>query len=316
MYASYRKAFAKALIDLGERNSNLVVIDADTPKSTGTMEFAMKFPERFINIGISEQDLVSTAAGLAIAGLTPVAAAFAIFLMRAWEQTRNTIARDRLNVKLVGTHAGLSAHYDGSSHQSLEDISLMRAIPGMTVVVPADFLATYELTIKAVEEHKGPLYMRLGRDNAPRVYSETGSLELGRVSPLVDGFDLTVIACGPSVAVALEVSRLGKQQGLGIEVLDAHTVKPLDEAGILKSVRKTGRVVTIEEHNIIGGLGSAIAELLAENYPVPLLRVGVRDSFGVSARSYEELLEFFKLTPKHVWSSIKRWLEVGLQARH
>ena len=308
MNASYRKAFAKALVDLGKRDDRLVVIDADTPRSTGTIEFAERFPERFINIGISEQDLVSTAAGLAIAGLTPVASAFAIFLMRAWEQIRNTVARDRLNVKLVGTHAGLSAYYDGSSHQSLEDISLMRAIPGMTVIVPADDTATYKLTIKAVEEHKGPLYMRLGRENAPKVYSEEDTLELGKTNTLVEGFDLTVIACGPSVAIALEISKLAKQHGLSVEVLDVHTIKPLDESSILKSVRRTGRVVTIEEHNVIGGLGSAVAELLAEKYPVPLLRVGVRDSFGTSARSYEELLEFFKLTPKHVWSSIRRWL--------
>ena len=220
VYSSYRRAFAKALVDLGARNRDLVVLDADTTRSTGTLLFAEKYPERFINIGISEQDLISTAAGLAIAGKIPVATAFAMFLLRGWEQVRNTIARDRLNVKIVGTHAGLSAHIDGSSHQCLEDIAVMRVIPNMTVIVPADAVATYNLMFKIVEEHKGPLYMRLGRDNSPKIYEEHDELSIGKAEILEDGRDITIFACGPAVGLALEVSKYMKRMNISVEVID------------------------------------------------------------------------------------------------
>jgi len=305
-YSSYRRAFAEALVYLGERNPNLIVLDADTARSTGTILFAEKYPRRFINIGISEQDLIATAAGLAIAGKIPVAVAFAMFLLRGWEQIRNIIARDRLNVKLVGTHAGLSAHFDGSSHQCLEDIAVMRVLPNVTVVVPADAIATRHLIFDAIEKHKGPLYMRLGRDNSPKIYSEHDTLSIGKANILEDGEDLSIFVCGSLTELALDVSKNLKSMGISAEVVDVYTIKPLDTTTILKSVRRTGHAITIEEHNIIGGLGSAITEFLSETYPVRIIRIGIRDTFGASAKSYPELLSFFGLTVHHVLRYIKK----------
>jgi len=304
---SYRRAFGEALLDVASRNRDLVVLDADTARSTGTLVFAKKFPERFVNIGISEQDLVDTAAGLAIAGKTPVAAAFSMFMLRAFEQIRNTIARDALNVKLVGTHSGLSAVIDGASHQSLEDLAVYRAIPNMTVVSPADAEATRVLVSRAIEEHRGPLYMRLGRDNAFRVYDDAEDLKIGDVSVLRDGGDVVFISVGPMVWVSLQASEILRAKGIDAGVVDAYTLKPLDRQAIVKIASRARLVVTVEEHNVIGGLGSAVAEVLAEEKPTRMLRIGVNDSFGSSARSYEELLEFFGLTPRAV---VKRVLEV------
>ncbi len=304
VYSSYRKAFAKALVELGVRNKDLVVLDADTTRSTGTLLFAKKYPERFLNIGISEQDLISTAAGLAIAGKIPVATAFAMFLLRGWEQIRNTIARDQLNVKIVGTHAGLSAYIDGSSHQCLEDIAVMRVIPNMSVIVPADAVATYNLTFKAIEEHRGPLYMRLGRDNSPRIYGNNDELLIGKAKILEEGEDITLLACGSAVGLALEVSKCMKKMGISAEVIDVYTIKPLDSSTILRSIRKTGRAATIEEHSIIGGLGSAVSEVLSETYPVRITRIGIKDTFGTSARNYSDLLSFFELTVQHIIKKI------------
>ncbi|MEB3780920.1 MAG: transketolase family protein [Desulfurococcales archaeon] len=304
---SYRRAFSEALLDVGSRNRDLVVLDADTARSTGTLAFAKKYPERFINIGISEQDLVDTAAGLAIAGKTPVAAAFSMFMLRAFEQIRNTVARDSLNVKLVGTHSGLSAVIDGASHQSLEDLAVYRAIPNMTVVSPADAIATRILVSRAIEEHRGPLYMRLGRDNAFRVYDDSEDFRIGGFRVIRDGSDVMILSIGPMVWVSLQASEILMAKGIDAGVVDVYTLKPLDRRGIVKVVSRTGLVVTVEEHNIIGGLGSAIAEVLAEEKPSKMLRIGVNDSFGSSARSYDELLEFFGLTPKAV---AKRILEV------
>lgn len=304
-FESYRRAFGEALVELGQSCRDLVVLDADTPRSTGTLVFARRFSERFINLGISEQDLVATAAGLAIAGKIPVAAAFAMFLMRAWEQIRNTIARDGLNVKLVGTHSGLSAHLDGSSHQSLEDLAVMRALPRLTVVVPADATAVRSLTRQAVLEHKGPLYMRLGRDNAPRVYGEGEELRIGGARVLEDPGDAVIFACGSMVGVALEASRILARRGLRVGVVDVYTLKPLDEETILRQAGKTGLVVTLEEHRVVGGLGSAIAELLAEKMPRRVLRLGVVEAFGTSARSYVQLLEYMKLAPTHVARAVE-----------
>ncbi|MEM1619740.1 MAG: transketolase family protein [Fervidicoccaceae archaeon] len=301
---SYRKALGETLVELGLRNSDVVVLDADTARSTGTFAFAEMFPHRFFNIGISEQDLISTAAGMAIAGLLPVAVAFASFMMRGWEQIRNTVARDRLNVKLVGTHAGLSAHIDGSSHQALEDLALTRVLPGFTVVSPADAIATRELLRCALEEVVGPVYVRLGRDNALEVYERGDSLRLGRASVLRDGEDVLVVACGPMVRIALEASKLAEKVGLRAMVVDLHTIKPPDSRALVEHARRTGCVLTLEEHSVVGGLGSTVAEVLSEEYPVPLRRIGIRESFGTSARSYEELLAHYGLTPEKVLDEI------------
>lgn len=297
---SFREAFGQALLELGEQVHDLVVVDADVFKSTRTLYFAKKFSERFITVGISEQDLVDVAAGLALGGKIPVASTYAMFMMRGWEQIRNTIARDHLNVKLIATHAGLSDYLDGSSHQCLEDVALMRVIPGMTVLVPADDIATKQLLFQSVINHKGPLYMRLGRDNAYRVYSNESELLIGRAQLLKEGSDVSIIANGVMVSIALEVANLLKEKKINAEVIDMHTVKPLDVTTLIHTASKTGKVVTIEEHNIIGGLGSAISEVLSEHKPVFIKRIGIPDVFGTAGRSYEELLSYFGLVSERI----------------
>ncbi|WP_460124394.1 transketolase family protein [Stetteria hydrogenophila] len=302
---SYRRALGRALVEAGERCRDVVVLDADTPTSTKTIAFARAFPERFFNIGISEQDLVDTAAGLAIAGKIPVAAAFAMFLMRAWEQVRNTIARDGLNVKLVGTHAGLQDYMDGASHQAFEDVALMRTLPGFAVLVPADEAAVRALVLEAVLNHKGPVYLRLGRDDAPVVYEEGEEFRVGGSKVLIDAVDAVIYAYGPMVGVALEAARILRRQGIHAGVVDVYTVKPIDRETVVRQARKAGLVFTLEDHSVYGGLGSAVAEVLSEEAPTRVVRIGVRDSFGTSARSYPELLEYMGLTPERMAERVR-----------
>ncbi len=293
MIESFREAFGRALVELGKENEKIVVVDADVKSSTKTIYFERAFPERFVQVGISEQDMVSTAAGLAIAGKIPVVSAFAAFLMRAWEQIRNTVARDNLNVKLIPTHSGFSDHMDGSSHQCLEDIALMRVLPNMTVVVPAD-APSVPVLLKEVVEHEGPVYMRLGRDHAPRVY-ERPELELGRASVLRKGSDVLLVANGVMVSVALEVAKALEERNVEAGVIDMHTVKPLDEKTLVRMARKVNTVITMEEHSVYGGLGGAVAEVLSERLPRRVIRIGTTD-FGRSSRDYFALLKRYGLT--------------------
>ena len=279
-----------------------MVLDADTPSSTGTLAFARRFPDRFFNVGISEQDLVSTAAGLAIAGKTPVAAAFSMFLMRAWEQIRNTIARDGLNVKLVGTHSGLSDYMDGASHQSFEDIALTRVLPGFTVLVPSDPVATRDLVARALLEHRGPVYIRLGRDNAPEIYERGEEFPIGGAKVLEDAGDIAIFSAGAMTGVAVEVAERLRGKGYRAGVVDVYSVKPVDRDTIVRQAVKAGLAVTIEDHSIHGGLGSLVAEILSETRPVRVVRIGVEDSFGASARSYKRLLDHMGLTPEKISS--------------
>jgi len=290
---SFREAFGRALVELGKENEKIVVVDADVKSSTKTIYFERAFPERFVQVGISEQDMVSTAAGLAIAGKIPVVSAFAAFLMRAWEQIRNTVARDNLNVKLIPTHSGFSDHMDGSSHQCLEDIALMRVLPNMTVVVPAD-APSVPVLLKEVVEHEGPVYMRLGRDHAPRVY-ERPELELGRASVLREGSDVLLVANGVMVSVALEVAKALEERNVEAGVIDMHTVKPLHEKTLVRMARKVNTVITMEEHSVYGGLGGAVAEVLSERLPRRVIRIGTTD-FGRSSRDYFALLKRYGLT--------------------
>ena len=293
MIESFREAFGRALVELGKENEKIVVVDADVKSSTKTVYFERAFPERFVQVGISEQDMVSTAAGLAIAGKIPVVSAFAAFLMRAWEQIRNTVARDNLNVKLIPTHSGFSDHMDGSSHQCLEDIALMRVLPNMTVVVPAD-APSVPVLLKEVVEHEGPVYMRLGRDHAPRVY-ERPELELGRASVLREGSDVLLVANGVMVSVALEVAKALEERNVEAGVIDMHTVKPLDERTLVRMARRVNTVITMEEHSVYGGLGGAVAEALSERLPRRVIRIGTTD-FGRSSRDYFALLKRYGLT--------------------
>jgi len=280
---STRDAYGEALVELGMQEKNIVVLDADLSKSTKTCTFAKAFPDRFFDIGVSEQDMMNTAAGLATCGKIPFASTFAIFATgRCWEQIRNTIAFSNLNVKIVATHGGISVGEDGSSHQSIEDIAIIRAVPNMTVIVPADAMETKK-AVAAVFKHKGPVYMRLGRADVPVLFDENHGFEIGKASVLKKGKDITIVACGIEVFYALKSAQLLKEYSIDAEVINMHTIKPLDKNAIIESVKKTGKIITCEEHSIIGGLGGAVAEILSESgLKFKMKRIGIRDEFGES----------------------------------
>lgn len=303
-----RDAYGEALVRLGEERQDIVVLDADLSKSTKTAKFGERFPQRFFNMGIAEQNLMGTAAGLALAGKIPFCSTFAVFATgRALDQVRNSIAYPGLNVKIVATHAGITVGEDGASHQSVEDIALMRAIPGLTVVVPADAVETKK-AVPVLAAVKGPVYMRLGRGSVPIVHGDDYQFQLGKAELMRPGQDATIVACGLMVAVALEAAELLAQEGLAIQVLNMATIKPLDEEAVVAAARETGGLVTAEEHSIIGGLGSAVAEALGEHFPVPLERVGIRDQFGQSGTP-ERLLVEYGLTATHLIAAVKRVVE-------
>jgi transketolase len=291
-----RDAYGEVLAELGAENENIVVLDADLSGSTKTAVFAKKFPQRFFNMGIAEANMVGTAAGLAAAGKIPFLSTFAIFAAgRAWEQIRQSVAYPKANVKIVPTHGGVTVGEDGGSHQSVEDIALMRAIPNMTVIVPADAAETRK-AIRAVAEHKGPVYVRLGRNKVPSIFDEEFGFEIGKGCEVKPGTDLTFITTGIMTGQAVIAAELLNKEGISARIVHMATIKPLDREIILKAAEDTGAIITAEEHSIIGGLGSAVAELLAETLPTPLKRVGVRDRFGTSGKA-EELLKYFGLTP-------------------
>ncbi|MDA8235336.1 MAG: transketolase family protein [Clostridia bacterium] len=303
-----REAYGKALKKLGAENKDIVVLDADLSKSTKTSDFAAEFPERFINVGIAEQNLMGTAAGLAAAGKIPFASTFAVFATgRAFEQIRNSIAYPLLNVKIAASHAGITVGEDGGSHQSVEDVALMRSLPGMTVVVPADAMET-ELAVRSAVDIDGPVYLRLGRLGVPVLFDENYKFEIGKAGVVREGGDVTFIANGIMVSTALEAAEELATKGIGVRVINMHTVKPLDKEAVIKAARETGAIVTAEEHSIIGGLGSAVAEVLVEEQPVPMERVGIRDVFGESGLP-NELLEKFGLTKGHLITAAERVLK-------
>ncbi|MFQ6052963.1 MAG: transketolase family protein [Candidatus Bathyarchaeia archaeon] len=292
--------FGRTLVALGMEHENLVVLDPDVSASTKTSYFAERFPERFINVGISEQDMIGVAAGLAASGKIPVACGFAIFVAgRAWEQIANSVARPNLNVKIAATHSGLSPYADGDSHQALGDVALMRVIPNMTVEVPADAASTAR-AVEASVTYRGPVYLRLGRGATPKVYEEDLDYRLGRAKVLRDGSDAAIIANGIILSMALRAAEELAGEGLDIRVVDMHTVKPLDAHCVAEAAEETGAIVTAEEHSTIGGLGSAVAEALAESRLTPIRRVGVDDRFGESSRAYSSLLRRLGLTPESI----------------
>lgn len=303
-----RDAYGKALAKLGEINKDVVVLDADLSKSTKTADFQKVFPERFFNMGIAEQNLMGVAAGFAAAGKIPFASTFAVFAIgRAYDQIRNTIGYPHLNVKIAATHAGLTVGEDGGSHQMLEDLALTRAIPGMTVIVPADGTET-EKAVFAAAEMKGPVYIRLGRPGVPVIFDEDYKFEIGKAAVVEKGTDATIFATGIMLSIAIEAGKLLAKENISTEIINISTIKPLDKDGIITSVSKTHCCVTCEEHNILGGLGSAVAEVLAENIPVPMERVGVEDVFGKSG-SPDELLNAFGLTAENIAEKVKRVLQ-------
>lgn len=295
-----RAIFGDALLALGEEEFSMVVLTADVAKPTGVSKFAEAFPSRFFNVGISEQDMVDIAAGLALSGNVPVVAAFAPFIMRAWEQVRSTIARACLNVKIVGTHAGLSASDEGGSHQALEDVALMRVLPNMTVVVPGDRREIAEAT-RAMISTKGPFYMRLGRDESLDFLEGDPVFRLGKAVTVADGSDITVFSNGSMTAEVLAAVRSFK---LSAKVVHVPTVKPMDRAAIVAAARETGLVACVEEHSVIGGLGGAVAELLSSEYPVRIARIGVKDAFGESGPQ-RELLRKHSLVSESIGESLK-----------
>ncbi|MEG6523070.1 transketolase family protein [Desulfotomaculum sp. 1211_IL3151] len=300
-----RDAYGQELVRLGAENKDIVVLDADLSKSTKTHDFMKNYPERFFNMGIAEANMMATAAGLAAVGKIPFASTFAMFATgRAFEQIRNSICYTKLNVKIAATHAGVTVGEDGGSHQSIEDIAIMRALPGMTVFVPADAVET-AAAIRAAAEIKGPVYIRLGRSGVPVIHGENFKFIPGEAVTLKEGTDVALIATGIMVPAALEAAKKLADQHINAMVVDIHTIKPLDIVAVVEAARKCGAVVTAEEHSIIGGLGSAVAETLAEHYPVPLQRVGVRDTFGESGKP-EELLGHFGLTADNIAAAAQK----------
>ncbi len=296
---SLRNAYGETLLELGKENPDIVVLDADLSCSTKTGVFAKSFPERFFNMGVAEQDMVCTAAGLSIGGKIPFTSTFAIFQTgRAWEQIRQAICYPSTNVKLVATHGGITVGEDGASHHCIEDLALMRVLPRMTILVPADANQT-RAVIKAAAEYNGPVYIRLARNNFPLIFNENHPFEIGKAQQLTDGGDVAVIAIGLMVSAALEAAQILKGQGINARVINMPTVKPVDKDAIIHVAEACKAIVTAEEHSIIGGLGSAVAEVLSENAPTPLTRIGMRDCFAVSGKP-ERLLKKFGMTAAHI----------------
>jgi transketolase len=300
-----RDAYGKALQELGEKNDKLIVLDADLAAATKTGMFKKEYPDRFYDCGIAEANMMGVAAGLSTAGFTVFASSFAMFAAgRAFEQIRNTLGYPGINVKIGATHAGISVGEDGASHQCCEDIGLMRTIPGMTILNPADDVEA-RLAVLAAVEKQGPVYMRFGRLAVPRVFDENYKFEIGKGVYLNKGTDVTIIATGLLVERAIAAVELLKSRGISAALINMATIKPIDRAIILDAAKTTGCIVTAEEHNVIGGLGSAVAEVTAETCPVPVLRVGVEDTFGKSGPALE-LLEIFGLNAENIAAKAQR----------
>jgi len=300
-----RDAYGEKLVELGEKNKDIVVLDADLAKSTKTTLFGKRFPHRFFDMGIAEQSMIGTAAGLALSGKIPFASTFAVFATgRVYDQLRMSVCYPKVNVKIVATHGGLTVGEDGASHQALEDIALARALPNMAVVVPCDAVETGKV-IEFAAEYRGPMYVRLGRSKIPIINNENYSFNFGKGTVLKEGNDVTLVAIGIMVSLSLEAANILREKGIEAEVINMSTVKPLDGELLVESARKTGAVVTAEEHTVIGGLGGAVAEVLVENFPVPMERIGVRDVFGESGAP-EELLEKYRLSTKYIVRAAER----------
>lgn len=299
-----RDAYGAALKELGARD-DILVLDADLAKATKTIAFKKEFPEKFVDCGIAEGNMMGVAAGLAASGYTVFASSFAMFAAgRAFEQVRNSIAYPKLNVKIGATHAGISVGEDGASHQCCEDIALMRSIPGMVIINPADDVEA-KAAVHAAAAHEGPVYMRFGRLAVPRVNSEDYKFELGKGVELKSGNDVTIIATGLMVNEALIAAENLKAEGIDARVINIHTIKPIDRDIIIKAAKETGAIVTAEEHSIIGGLGSAVSEVICEEYPVPVVRLGVNDTFGKSGPAVE-LLKIFGLDAANIAEKAKK----------
>lgn len=298
-----RESYGKKLVELGKENKDIVVLDADLATATKTELFKKEFPNRFFDMGIAEQDMMSTAAGMATCGKIPYASTFAVFAAgRSYDQIRNSICYPKLNVKICATHAGIAVGEDGATHQMLEDISLMRTLPNMTVMSVSDDIQT-KWAVEEISKIDGPVYLRLGRLASPIIYNEDQKFEIGKGIQIGDGTDATVIATGLMVSEAIKAMEELKEKGINIRVVDIHTIKPIDKELIVKCAKETKRIITIEDHSIIGGLGSAVCEVLAEEYPSKVTRLGMKDTFGKSGKA-EKLLEYFGLSKNGIIKEI------------
>lgn len=287
-----RASYGEALAELGSENENVVALDADLSGATKTSVFAKKFPDRFFDVGIAEQDLMGTATGMATFGKIPYVSTFAVFAAgRAYDQVRNTIAHTNSNVKICATHAGITVGEDGATHQMLEDIGMMKAIPNMTVICPSDDTQT-KWIIKEISKIDGPVYVRLSRLATPVIYEEDNQFEIGKGVQIGNGTDATIIATGVTVAEALKAQEILKGKGIDVRVVDMHTIKPIDKELIIKCAKETKRIITIEDHSTIGGLGSSVCDVLSENYPTKVEKMGINDKFGESGKA-EELMRFY-----------------------
>ena len=295
-----RQSYGETLEKLGEKYSDFVVLDADLATATKTINFAKKFPERFFDMGIAEANMMSTSAGMATTGKVPFASTFAVFAAgRSYDQIRNSICYPNLNVKICSTHSGITVGEDGATHQMLEDISMMRTLPNMKVLSPADDIET-KWAIEEAYKQKGPVYVRLSRLATPIIYDENQNFEFGKMIQIGNGIDATIFASGDVLAEALKAKEiLAKAKGIDIRVVDVHTIKPIDEEMIVKCAKETKRLISIEDHNVIGGLGSAISEVLTSKYPAKLERIGINDEFGRSGKA-EELVKFYGLSAEKI----------------
>jgi len=303
-----RDGYGEALVELGKKNPRVVVLGADLTDSTRTGWFAEKFPDRFFEIGIAEQDMLNTAAGLSLTGKIPFVSTYGVFVSgRAWEQIRTTICYANLNVKIGGAHGGVSVGPDGATHQALEEIALMRVLPNMKVIVPCDAIETYKATMKAAEL-KGPVYIRFGREKIPVITKKDTPFQLGKAATFREGKDVSLIACGYMVYEALKAADELEKKKISAKVINLHTVKPIDKEAIVKAAKETGAIVTCEEHQIMGGFGSAVAEVVVENYPVPMKFIGIQDRFGESGTP-EELIKEFNLDSSDIIKAVEEVLK-------
>ena len=302
-----REGYGDALLEEGSKNSKIIALDADLSGSTKTNKFSHKFPDRFFNVGVAEQNLVGVAAGFALSGFVPFASSFAMFLAgRAWEIVRNSVVYPKLNVKLVASHGGVTVGEDGASHQCIEDFAIMRVIPDMTVICPSDYNETKQV-ISEIIKYKGPVYVRVGRPNIPVLERDNYNFKIGKAEVLSEGNDVCIIATGILVGETIKSVEILRKNNIEATLLNMSTIKPIDKENILKYAKRTSFVLTCEEHNIVGGLGSAVSEFLSENYPVKVIRLGVRDHFGKSGK-WEQLLNECKISSVHIEQMIRKVL--------
>ncbi len=294
-----RQSYGEALVELGKKNKNIIVLDADLSGATKTDLFAKEFSERFLDIGIAEQDMMGTAAGLSTCNKIPYVSTFAMFAAgRSYDQIRNSICYPKLNVKICATHAGVTVGEDGATHQMVEDLSLMRTLPNMTVISTSDDIQT-KWAVEEISKINGPVYLRLGRLATPVIYAQDEKFEIGKAKQIGEGTDATVFATGVCVSEAIKAQEKLKEKGINIRVVDVHTIKPIDKEMIIKCAKETKRLISVEDHSVIGGLGTSISEVLIEEYPTKLTKLGVKDTFGRSGKA-TELMEYFGITSEAI----------------